>query len=65
MRKKLKSSPRHTKERAEVFQRHWNYYIGISEITYARSYSGKIFLQELRKKRLGPKITMHRKQVFL
>jgi hypothetical protein len=65
MRKKLKSSPRHTKERAEVFQKHWNYYIGISEITYARSDSGKIFLQELRKKRLGPKITMHRKQVFL
>ena len=65
MRKKLKSSPRHTKERAEVFQRHWNYYIGISEITYARSDSGKIFLHELRKKRLGPKITMHRKQVFL
>jgi superfamily II DNA or RNA helicase len=54
-----------TKERAEVFQRHWNYYIGISEITYARSDSGKIFLQQLRNKRLGPKITMHRKQVFL
>ena len=41
-----------TKERALVFQRHWNYYIGISEITYARSDSGKIFLQQLRKKRL-------------
>ena len=36
MRKKLKSSPRHTKQRALVFQKHWNYYIVVSEITYAK-----------------------------
>ena len=54
-----------TKERAQIFQTHWNYYIGESEITYARSNSGKLFLEEIRKNQLGPQITMHRKQVFL
>ena len=54
-----------TKERAQIFQTHWNYYIGESEITYARNNSGKLFLEEIRKQRLGPQITMHRKQVFL
>jgi transposase len=65
MRKKLKSSPRHTKQSALVFQKHWNYYIVVSEITYARNDSGKIFLQQLRMKRLGPRSTTHRKKVFL
>jgi hypothetical protein len=54
-----------SKERAEVFLNQWNYYIGESEITYARSDSGKIFLQQIRKSRLGPDVVMHRKQVFL
>jgi len=54
-----------TKERAQIFQTHWNYYIGESEITYARSDSGKLFLEEIRNNRLGPKVVMHRKQVFL
>ncbi len=54
-----------SKERAEVFLNQWNYYIGMSEITYARSDSGKIFLQQIRKSRLGPDVVMHRKQVFL
>jgi hypothetical protein len=54
-----------SKERAEVFLKHWNYYIGMSEITYARNDSGKIFLQQIRESRLGPDVVMHRKQVFL
>jgi len=54
-----------TKERAEVFQRHWNYYIGKSELNYSRNEEGKELLDNIRKKRLGPRNSIHRKEVYL
>ena len=54
-----------TKQRAEVFQKHWNYYIGKSELCYSRNEEGKSLLADIRKRRLGPRNVIHRKEVYL
>ena len=54
-----------SKERANVFKRHWDYYIGKSELTYCRSDEGKQHIEEIRKGGLGPKNSIHRKDVYL
>lgn len=62
---KVPSIVANTKERAEVFQKHWNYYIGTSEITYCRNDEGKQYVAEIRKNRMGPKNSIHHKEVYL
>jgi hypothetical protein len=62
---KVPSIVANTKERAEIFQTHWNYYIGTSEITYCRNDDGKQYIAEIRKKRMGPKNSIHHKEVYL
>lgn len=54
-----------TKERAEIFKKNWDYYIGKSEITYCRNDEGKQYVEEIRKNGLGPKNSIHRKEVYL
>ncbi len=54
-----------TKERAEIFQRHWNYYIGKSEITYCRNDDGKQYVEDIRNNQMGPRNNIHRKEVYL
>ena len=54
-----------TKERAEVFQKHWNFHIGPSNITYGRSAAGKQFVESIQARGMGPQSQLHRKQVFL
>ena len=62
---KVPSIVANTKERAEIFQKHWNYYIGTSEITYCRNDEGKQYIAEIRKSRMGPKNSIHHKEVYL
>ncbi len=62
---KIPSIVANTKERAEIFQKHWNYYIGTSEITYCRNDEGKEYVAEIRKNRMGPKNSIHHKEVYL
>ena len=62
---KIPSIVANTKERAEIFQRHWNYYIGKSEIMYCRNDEGKQYVEEIRKKKMGPRNSIHRKEVYL
>ena len=54
-----------TKQRAEVFKKNWDYYIGKSELTYCRNDEGKQYVEEIRKMGLGPKNSIHRKDVYL
>ncbi|MDE0954432.1 MAG: DEAD/DEAH box helicase family protein, partial [Candidatus Poseidoniales archaeon] len=54
-----------TKERAEIFQKHWNYYIGKSEITYCRNDDGKQYVEDIRNNKKGPRNNIHRKDVYL
>jgi superfamily II DNA or RNA helicase len=54
-----------TKERAEIFQKHWNYYIGKSEITYCRNDDGKQYVEDIRNNQKGPRNNIHRKEVYL
>ena len=54
-----------TKERAEIFQKHWNYYIGKSEITYCRNDDGKQYVEDIRNNKMGPRNNIHRKEVYL
>ena len=62
---KVPSIVANTKQRAEIFQRHWNYYIGKSEIMYCRNDEGKLYVEEIKKNRLGPRNSIHRKEVYL
>ena len=54
-----------TKERAEVFKKNWDYYIGESEIMYCRNDEGRQYIEELRRNGLEPKNNLHRKEVYL
>ena len=54
-----------TKERAEVFKKNWDYYIGKSEILYCRNDEGRQCVEELKRNGLGPKNSLHRKEVYL
>ena len=54
-----------TKQRAEIFQKNWNYYIGKSELTYCRNDEGKRYVEEIKKSGLVPKNNIHRKDVYL
>ena len=54
-----------TKERAEVFQKNWDYYIGKSVLSYGRNEDGKKLVEEIKSRRLGPKNSIHRKEVYL
>ena len=54
-----------SKDRALVFQKHWNQHIGPSELRYGRSATGKQFVETVRQSGLGPKVGLHSKQVFL
>ena len=54
-----------TKQRAEVFKKNWDYYIGKSELTYCRNDEGKQYVEEIRNKGLVPKNNIHRKDVYL
>jgi hypothetical protein len=54
-----------TKQRADVFQDKWNYYIGKSILSYGRNDDGKKLLDEIKSRRLGPRNSIHRKEVYL
>jgi hypothetical protein len=54
-----------TKERTEIFLKHWNYYIGKSEITYCRSDDGKQYVEDILNNNMGPRNNIHRKEVYL
>ena len=54
-----------TKERAEIFKKNWDYYIGESEIMYCRNDEGRQYVEELKKNGLEPKNSLHRKEVYL
>ncbi|MGB0201420.1 MAG: DEAD/DEAH box helicase family protein [Candidatus Poseidoniaceae archaeon] len=54
-----------TKERAEIFKKNWDYYIGESEIMYCRNDEGRQYVEELKKNGLEPKNSIHRKEVYL
>jgi hypothetical protein len=54
-----------SKERAMVFQKHWNQHIGPSELRYGRSATGKQFVETIRQSGLVPKVGLHSKQVFI
>ncbi|MDP6010946.1 MAG: DEAD/DEAH box helicase family protein [Candidatus Poseidoniaceae archaeon] len=54
-----------SKDRAMVFQKHWNQHIGPSELRYGRSATGKQFVETVRQSGMGPKVCLHSKQVFL
>jgi hypothetical protein len=54
-----------TKQRADVFQDKWNYYIGKSILSYGRNDDGKKLLNEIKSRRLGPRNSIHRKEVYL
>ena len=54
-----------TKERAEVFKKNWDYYIGESEIMYCRNDEGRQYVEELRRNGLEPRNNLHRKEVYL
>ncbi|MGB1689767.1 MAG: hypothetical protein ACPHDM_03620, partial [Candidatus Poseidoniaceae archaeon] len=54
-----------TKDRAEVFKKNWDYYIGESEIMYCRNDEGRQYVEELRRNGLEPRNNLHRKDVYL
>lgn len=54
-----------SKERAMVFQKHWNQHIGPSELRYGRSATGKQFVETIRQSGLVPEVGLHSKQVFI
>jgi len=54
-----------SRERADVFQKHWNIHVSPSILTYARSNDGKSLLQHIRQRGLAPNIGMHQKEVYL
>ena len=54
-----------TKDRAEVFKKNWDYYIGESEIMYCRNDEGRQYVEELRRNGLEPRNNLHRKEVYL
>ena len=54
-----------TKQRAEVFKKNWDYYIGKSELTYCRNDEGKEYVENIRLNGMGPKNSIHRKEVYL
>ena len=54
-----------SKERAEVFLKHWILHVSPSEVTYMRNDGGKELLRTIQKRDLGPKIGLHQKQVYL
>ena len=62
---KVPSIAANSKQRPEVFLKHWNYYIGISEITYCHTEEGKKVVEDIKNSGLGPKNTIHRKEVYL
>ena len=54
-----------TKDRAEIFKKNWDYYIGKSEIMYCRNEEGRQYVDELKRNGLEPKNSLHRKEVYL
>ena len=62
---KVPSIVANTKERAEIFKKNWDYYIGKSELTYCKNDEGKKYVEEIRNKGLVPKNNIHRKEVYL
>jgi hypothetical protein len=59
--KKLASS----KERAEVFLKHWTLHVSPGELTYMRNDEGKELLHNILQRGLSPKLGIHKKNIFL
>ncbi len=53
-----------SKERAAVYQRHWNHYVSPGEVTYVRSGSGKKLVESAQLQGLEPRIGLHQKSVY-
>jgi hypothetical protein len=54
-----------SKERAEVFLKHWTIHVSPGQITYMRNDEGKELLQSILQRGLSPKMGLHKKNVFL
>lgn len=53
-----------SKERAEVFQRHWNHFVSPGAVTYVRSGDGKRLVEHAQLQGLVPRIGLHQKSVY-
>jgi len=53
------------KERAEVFERHWNLHVSPGSAVYARNEEGEALVREMEATGMTPDTSMHRKDVFL
>ncbi len=53
------------REDADVFLRYWMEFISPAELFYAHSGDGKRRLEAIRQQNLGPKNSIHKKQIFL
>ena len=53
-----------SKERAEVFQRHWNHFVSPGVVTYVRSADGKRLVEHAQLQGLVPRIGIHEKSVY-
>ena len=54
-----------SKERAEVFLKHWKLHVSPSVLTYMRNDGGKQLLQTILQRDMGPQFGLHQKQVYL
>ena len=53
------------REDADLFLRYWQEFISPAELFYAHSADGKQRLEAIRQQNLGPKNSIHKKQIFL
>ena len=62
---KVPSKLASSKERAEVFLKHWFHHVSPGYLTYMRNDEGKELMNDILQKRLGPQVGMHQKNVYL
>ena len=62
---KVPSKLASSKERAEVFLKHWFHHVSPGHLTYMRNDEGKELMNDILQKRLGPQVGMHQKNVYL
>ena len=53
------------REDADTFLRYWQKFISPAELFYAYSDDGKQRIEMIRQQNLGPKNSIHKKQIFL
>ena len=53
------------KEDAAMFQKHWNSRISPGEVVYGHSEEGKEYVAQVKQDGLVPKVTFHKKSVYV